>query len=90
MDLSKIEKVILDNVNDLINEIDQLRGELEELKTATNQNEKDLLDDIADLKDEIEELKLYNGDLSNMLEEKDKIIKQLNLEVSVFTYLNNI
>lgn len=90
MDPSKIEKVILDNVNDLINEIDQLREELEELKTTTNQNEKDFLDDIADLKDEIEELKLYNGDLSNMLEEKDKIIKQLNLEVSVFTYLNNI
>ena len=90
MDLSKIEKVILDNVNDLINEIDQLREELEELKTTTNQNEKDFLDDIADLKDEIEELKLYNGDLSNMLEEKDKIIKQLNLEVSVFTYLNDI
>lgn len=90
MDPSKIEKVILDNVNDLINEIDQLREELEELKTTTNQNEKDFLDDIADLKDEIEELKLYNGDLSNMLEEKDKIIKQLNLEVSVFTYLNDI
>lgn len=90
MDLSKIEKVILDNVNDLINEIDQLREELEDLKTTTNQNEKDFLDDIVNLKDEIEELKLYNGDLSNMLEEKDKIIKQLNLEVSVFTYLNNI
>jgi prefoldin subunit 5 len=90
MDPSKIEKVILDNVNDLINEIDQLREELEELKTTTNQNEKDFLDDIADLKNEIEELKLYNGDLSNMLEEKDKIIKQLNLEVNVFTYLNNI
>ena len=90
MDPSKIEKVILDNVNDLINEIDQLREDLEELKTTTNQNEKDFLDDIADLKDEIEELKLYNGDLSNMLEEKDKIIKQLNLEVSVFTYLNDI